>query len=83
MAQTVRATFDGEVLRPERPVDLQPNTTYVITIEREAPIAESAADEVYPLTVIGRLATDMGVIDLSVHHDRYAHGCLADESGGA
>ena len=36
MAETVRAVFDGEVLRPEQPVDLQPNTTYVLTIEREA-----------------------------------------------
>ena len=35
MAKTVRAVFDGEVLRPEQPVDLQPNTTYVITIEQD------------------------------------------------
>lgn len=83
MAQTVRATFDGEVLRPEQPVDLQPNTTYMVTIERAAPVEEDAGDDVYPLTAIGRLATDMGVTDLSVHHNRYAHGRLAEESGGA
>ena len=33
MAKTVRAVFDGEVLRPESPVDLEPNATYVVTIE--------------------------------------------------
>ncbi|HZS00499.1 MAG TPA: antitoxin family protein [Chloroflexota bacterium] len=82
MAQTVRATYDGEVLRPEGPVDLRPNATYVITIE-DAPAAEGTADEEYPLTAIGRLATDMGLTDLSIHHDRYAHGRSADEHGGA
>jgi hypothetical protein len=79
MAQTVRATFDGEVLRPERPLDLQTNTTYLVTIEQEARVEDHVGDEVYPLTAIGRLATDMGVTDLSVHHDRYAHGRFMDE----
>lgn len=34
MAKTVRAVFDGEALRPESPVDLEPNATYIVTIER-------------------------------------------------
>jgi hypothetical protein len=79
MGQTVRAVFDGEVLRPEQPLDLERNTTYMVTIEREAPREADAEAEVYPLTAIGRLATDMGVADLAAHHDRYAHGRLADE----
>jgi hypothetical protein len=69
MRETVRALFDGETLRLEGPVDLRPHTTYLITIEQEAP-----ADNDHPLTVIRRLATDMGVTDLSVRHDYYAHG---------
>jgi hypothetical protein len=80
MAKTVRAVFDGEVLRPEEPVDLRPDTTYVVTIERETP----ASDEhgMYPLTEIAHLATDMGVADLSVEHSRYAHGRAPHEGGG-
>jgi hypothetical protein len=73
MAQTVRARFDGEVLRPEQPVDLEPNTTYVVTIEREVSAEDGTEDEIYPLTAIGRLATDMGVTDLSMRHSRYVH----------
>ena len=30
---TVTATFDGEVLRPDEPLDLEPNTMVRITIE--------------------------------------------------
>jgi hypothetical protein len=83
MAQTVRAEFDGEVLRPEQPVNLQPNTTYLVTIEREAPVANESTEDVYPLSAIGRLATDMGVTDLSIYHSRYAHDGPVDEGGGA
>jgi hypothetical protein len=74
MSGTVRALFDGEVLRPEVPIPLQPNTTYLIAIGREVPASAPGSEDEYPLTVIGRLATDMGVTDLSVRHDHYAHG---------
>jgi hypothetical protein len=33
MKRTVTATFDGEVLRTDEPVDLEPNTKVRITIE--------------------------------------------------
>lgn len=33
MKRTVTATFDGEVLRPDEPLDLAPNTRVRITIE--------------------------------------------------
>jgi hypothetical protein len=80
MAKTLRAIFDGNVLRPEGSVDLQPNTWYVITIEREA--EEKAEEETYPLTKILTLATDMGVTDLSIRHNWYAHGhSEGDECG--
>jgi hypothetical protein len=73
MAQTIRAVFDGQVLRPEQPVDLKPNTTYLVTIESQAPAETDAAGEVYPLTAIARLAVDMGVADLAERHAWYAH----------
>lgn len=33
MVTTIEATFDGEVLRPEEPLTLEPNTRVRITIE--------------------------------------------------
>jgi len=83
MAKTVRALFDGEVLRPNQPIDLVPNRTYVVTVEGEAPVDEGAAEEeTYPLTMIGALAADMGVDDLSIRHGWYAHGRVPDERRG-
>jgi hypothetical protein len=81
MTKTLRAIFDGNVLRPEGSVDLQPNTWYVVTIECEE--GEKAEEETYPLTQLLTLATDMGVTDLSTHHDWYAHGRLEDAKRGA
>jgi hypothetical protein len=40
MSKTVTAVFDGEVLRPEAPLDLEPDKRYVITIETAAPAIE-------------------------------------------
>lgn len=33
MSQTLEAIFDGEVLRPDEPIELEPNTRVRITIE--------------------------------------------------
>ncbi len=33
MTKTLEAVFDGEVLRPEEPIELEPNTRVRITIE--------------------------------------------------
>ena len=80
MAKTLRALFDGEVLRPDVPVDLKPNTRYVVTVERED--SETPSDEAtYPLPILG-YATDMGVTDLSTRHSWYAHGRLEGETRG-
>ena len=40
MTRTMTATFDGEVLRPDEPVDLEPNTKVRITIETSEPEPE-------------------------------------------
>jgi len=37
MTETIDATFDGKVFRPEKPVDLRPNTRVKITIEAGSP----------------------------------------------
>lgn len=79
MATTIRAVFDGEVLRPEEPLDLRPTATYVVPVEGEAPAA-SESEEEYPLIALGRMAMDMGVDDLASNHDWYAHGRLRDDT---
>lgn len=40
MTITVNATFDGEVLRPDEPLDLEPSTKVRITIEVLKPPGE-------------------------------------------
>ncbi len=36
MTKTLEATFDGETLRPDEPLDLEPNTRVRVTIETTA-----------------------------------------------
>jgi hypothetical protein len=77
---TVRAGFDGEVLRPEEPLPLRPETTYVVTVEVElVTVGEEEGEATYALTEIGRLAMDMGTSDLAERHDWYAQGRLPDD----
>jgi predicted DNA-binding antitoxin AbrB/MazE fold protein len=35
MTKTLEATYDGEVLRPDEPLELEPNTRVQITIETQ------------------------------------------------
>jgi hypothetical protein len=74
MSQTVHAIFDGEVLRPQESVDLEPNTRCLLVIEKVEINGEVTGDSPYPLEVIGKLATDMGVTDFAERHSFYAHG---------
>jgi predicted DNA-binding antitoxin AbrB/MazE fold protein len=39
MTKTIDVVFDGEVLRPEGPVDLKPHARYRITLEEAPPRA--------------------------------------------
>ncbi len=75
---TMQVVFDGEVFRPKDPVDLQPNATYTKDLESDTITTTDEVEE-YPLTAIARLATDMGVDDLSVNHDYYAHGRISEQ----
>ncbi|MBI4787749.1 MAG: hypothetical protein HY782_11955 [Chloroflexi bacterium] len=71
MTKTLTAVFDGHTLLPDSPLDLEPNTRYVITIREFAiPGAEGDAWDV--------LSTLTGVIDAPVdwagEHDHYLYG---------
>lgn len=72
MTVTVRAVFDGQVFRPEQPVDLEPDKSYELTVQGVADVPP-VDEEPYPLSVLASLATDMGVDDLAERHDAYAH----------
>jgi hypothetical protein len=76
MVKTVQVLYDGEVLRPQGPLDLEPDTSYVITIERAVAPEDEHVTEPYPLSAIAAIATDMHTADLATKHDRYAHGRL-------
>jgi hypothetical protein len=41
---TVTATFDGEVLRPDVPLDLEPNASYVVTIQPNIESSKASND---------------------------------------
>jgi len=78
MAQTVTAIFDGHVLRPDVPLDLEPNARYVLTIESDAAIKP----EVDAWDVLEQLA---GTIDAppdwSGEHDHYLYGAPKRQAG--
>ncbi len=72
MNKTLRAVFDGKVLRPEGPVDLEPDASYVIIIDHkietavEKPTLWDALDEL--------TGTIKAPSDWSEEHDHYIHG---------
>ena len=71
MSKTLTAIFDGDVLRPDSPLDLKPNTRYVITIQSvDMPVAqENAWDVLEAMT-----GTVEAPSDWSSEHDHYLYG---------
>ena len=79
MTKTLHAVFDGKVLKPEEVVNLEVGKRYVLTIERTIEAKAMREEPSYPLTQVLEIATDMGVDDLSIRHDWYAHRRRNDE----
>lgn len=63
--QTVTGHFDGKMIVPDEPLQLEPGRRLRVQIE----VIEA---EEYPLTQIGDLAVDMGMTDLAERHAVYA-----------
>jgi predicted DNA-binding antitoxin AbrB/MazE fold protein len=74
MTRTIDAIYDGQVLRPLVPLDLQPNERCRITIESQTP--SQAVGKKIPRCVreILEMAEDLGVPDLAQQHDHYLYG---------
>jgi len=70
MSQTLDATFDGSVFRPDQPIELEPNTRVRITIE---PATESEERSESFLRVARSLNLD-GPSDWSSRLDDYLYG---------
>jgi len=66
----IEVTFDGEVLRPDEPLDLEPNKTYRVRIQP----SDAKAPPASGLSRILELARDLEVSDLAEQHDHYLYG---------
>jgi hypothetical protein len=74
MEKTLTVTFDGEVFRPSGPIDLEPNTSYLITIVSRMPPPEVKSEE-SAWDVLDRMTgTVEGPEDWSAEHDHYLYG---------
>lgn len=71
MSETLTAVFDGHVLRPDSPLNLEPNTRYIITIQAAAqPVTEGNAWDVLEAMT----GTIEAPTDWSSEHDHYLYG---------
>ena len=70
MSQTLDATFDGNVFRPDQPIELEPNTRVRITIE---PTPKSEKNSESFLRVAQSLNIE-GPRDWSTRLDDYLYG---------
>lgn len=70
MSKTFHAIFDGKVLYPEEELDLEPDTRYIVTIERDE---RAKGDNLWD--VLSELAgTVEGPEDWSEEHEHYLYG---------
>ncbi len=83
MTTTLYATFDGEVLRPEGPISLAPDTRVRVTLEVEPEAAGGHAEKGEPYCFFRTaLAANLdGPPDWSerFHHYLYGEGSRSDE----
>lgn len=77
MTTTVYATFDGNVLRPEGPLELPPNTRVRVTIETAGEEAKSGRSF---LRAARELGLD-GPPDWSERLDDYLYGSASPDRG--
>ncbi len=80
MTKVLHAVFDGKVFQPKEPVDLAPNTSWILLVTSAALKVPPAAVP-HPFERIGALAIDMGPADLSERFDDYVGRRLKGRNG--
>ena len=71
MTQTILVVYDGQVFRPETPLDLEANTRYLVTISSVAP--RDSQGDVWD--VLDDLAGTVDAPpDWAAEHDNYLYG---------
>ena len=70
MSQTLDATFDGSVFRPDKPIELEPNTRVRITIETAA----TSDQQPESFLRVARSLNLVGPPDWSSRLDDYLYG---------
>ncbi len=87
MEKIATVYYDGEVFRPEDPVDLEPNTRYIISIGEVPASQEPVSPDKQPNDVwqlLERLAgTIDGPTDWSAEHDHYLYGTPKRSEGAS
>ena len=68
-AREIEVTFDGQVFRPDEPLDLEPNRKYRVRIQP----TDSKLEPNNSLVRILELARDLGLPDLAEQHDHYLY----------
>ena len=74
MTKTLEAVYDGEVLRPDEPLDLEPNTRVRVTIE-----VEQQKRQTRSFLDTARSLNLEGPCDWSSRVDYYLYGTHRDE----
>ena len=74
MTKTLEATYDGEVLRPDAPLELEPNTRLQITIETE----EGRSSKGMSFLDTARSLNLEGPADWSDRFEEYRYGTRCD-----
>lgn len=75
MSKTLTATFDGDVFRPDEPVELGPNTRVRLTVET----AEDSGEERGTFLKTARSLELEGPPDWSSRLDKYLYGSKGDD----
>lgn len=80
MMKTLRAVFDGKVLKPEGSVDLEVGKRYILTVESKGKSNDVEKDSAFDLS---SLAVKTNIPDLAAEHDHYLYGTSKRGSDGA
>jgi hypothetical protein len=79
MSTTIHATFDGQVLRPEEPIALAPNTRVRITIEPDVEPEPPKPKTGGSFLKVARTLKLEGPPDWSERLDDYLYGGFVDD----